>query len=251
MKRLSLTILALGLVGRLAAETQTALVPNVEVAPLPPEAITVRQQLSHHCGGHPETLQVYDRLLTALGTARCEDIDLIERAILFAARKHAGQMRKGRDASPFVIHPLGVALILCVEGKVLEPHVLAAAVLHDTVENTDASFDELRNHFGVAVASIVAEVSDNKSLPREERRRLQVDTARLKSREAKLVKLGDNIHNLRGLEHLPPTDWERARIDAYFAWAEQVVRGLRGTCQPLEERLDALFEAHQVEFAWG
>jgi guanosine-3',5'-bis(diphosphate) 3'-pyrophosphohydrolase len=249
MKKFSLVFLAL--LGSLKAGGQTALVPQVEVAPLPPEALTVRERLSQQCNDHAETLQIYDRLESALRAGDFKEFDLVEGAVLFAASKHAGQQRKGADASPFVVHPLGVALILCVEGGVLDSHVLAAAILHDTVENTDASFDELRNHFGEKVASIVAEVSDNKSLPREERRRLQIATASSKSREAKLVKLGDNIHNLRGLEHVPPTDWERARIDAYFAWAEQVVRGLRGTCQPLEERLDALFEAHQVEFAWG
>lgn len=102
---------------------------------------------------------------------------LIFRAANFAASRHAGQSRKGDEAHPYINHPLAVAEVLCVVGRITDPELLAAALLHDTVEDTDATFEELEREFGTRVKNLVAELTDDKSLPKEERKRLQVEHA--------------------------------------------------------------------------
>ena len=167
-----------------------------------------------------------------------KDMILILEAASFAAERHRHQRRKDADASPYINHPLTLADILAREGGVEDAKVIAAALLHDTVEDTETSIDELEARFGASVASIVAEVTDDKSLPKDERKRLQVAKASSKSADAKLVKLADKIANLRDLITSPPTDWPAARKAEYFVWAGQVVAGLRGTNARLESAFD-------------
>ncbi len=119
--------------------------------------------------------------------------------------------------------------------------VLQAALLHDTVEDTDTSFEELETKFGKAVTDIVREVTDDKSLPSEERKRLQIVHAPTSSHEAKLVKLADKLYNLRDLCKGTPRGWTFKRSEEYFKWAKKVVDGLRGTCPLLENELDKIF----------
>lgn len=122
----------------------------------------------------------------------------------FAAKKHRDQRRKDPQQTPYINHPIGVANILINEGGVDDPIVLQAALLHDTVEDTETTLDEIEEHFGPKVRGIVAEVSDDKDLPKEERKRLQVVNAPHKSKEAKLVKLADKLYNLRDLHRVVP-----------------------------------------------
>ena len=125
-------------------------------------------------------------------------------AAAFAARKHSTQRRKDAEASPYINHPLALADVLANEGGVLDIEVLCAALLHDTIEDTDTSADELRAGFGAAIADIVLEVSDDKALPKQARKDLQVEHAATISPQAKLVKLADKICNLRDLVASPP-----------------------------------------------
>jgi hypothetical protein len=140
------------------------------------------------------------------------------KAICFAAEKHKFQRRKDAEETPYINHPLGVALILVNDGDIEDVVTLMAAVLHDTVEDTDCSFEEIEKEFGPAVASIVREVTDDKSLAKEERKRLQVVHAPKKSKEAKLVKLADKIYNLRDLKRCIPVGWtdDRVMYDSHF-----------------------------------
>jgi GTP diphosphokinase / guanosine-3',5'-bis(diphosphate) 3'-diphosphatase len=160
----------------------------------------------------------------------------------FAARKHSTQRRKDAHASPYINHPLALARILADTGKIAEPVILAASLLHDTMEDTQTSHDELRQRFGAEVADIVQEVTDDKTLEKPERKRLQVEAAAKKSRGAKLVKLADKISNLRDIIASPPVDWPLERKIDYFNWASDVVAGLRGTNQALEDEFDRVFE---------
>lgn len=160
-------------------------------------------------------------------------------AALFAAQKHRHQRRKDAAASPYINHPLAVAHILANEGGIEDPVVLIAALLHDTIEDTDTTAGELKEKFGEEIAEIVLEVSDDKDLPARERKRLQVEHARSASPKAKLVKLADKIANLRDLGHSPPAGWPLARKQDYFDWAKAVVDGLRG----INPRLEAAFDA--------
>jgi GTP diphosphokinase / guanosine-3',5'-bis(diphosphate) 3'-diphosphatase len=131
---------------------------------------------------------------------------LVLRAAAFAADKHRLQRRKDVDASPYINHPLSLADILAREGGVEDAAILAAALLHDTVEDTETTFEELEDCFGPRVAGIVAEETDDKSLPKQERKQLQVAKAHSKSPGAKLVKLADKISNLRDILAAPPDD---------------------------------------------
>jgi GTP diphosphokinase / guanosine-3',5'-bis(diphosphate) 3'-diphosphatase len=167
---------------------------------------------------------------------------LILQAAAFAAEKHRTQRRKDAGASPYINHPLACAALLANEGEVSDAHVLAAALLHDTIEDTQTTADELERAFGPAVTSIVLEVTDDKSLPKPERKRRQVEHAPHISRGAKLVKLADKICNLRDVLDSPPAGWPIERKQAYFDWAKEVVNGLRGTNAPLEAIFDALDE---------
>jgi guanosine-3',5'-bis(diphosphate) 3'-pyrophosphohydrolase len=160
-------------------------------------------------------------------------------ALSFAADKHRNQRRKDKEASPYINHPIALARILAVEGGVDDAVVLCAAVLHDTVEDTETSYDELAAQFGREIADVVLEVTDDKALPKAERKQLQVERAPQLSRAAKLVKLADKIANVRDVADHPPSEWPLERRRDYFDWAKRVVDGLRGTHAGLEAAFDA------------
>ena len=162
-------------------------------------------------------------------------------AIAFAADKHRMQRRKDVDASPYINHPIALARVLAIEAGVEDEVVLCAALLHDTVEDTETTLEELHERFGERVAAIVAEVTDDKTLAKERRKGLQVEHSASLSRAAKLVKLADKICNLRDVATSPPPDWPLARRQEYFDWAKRVVDGLRGAHAGLEAIFDATF----------
>jgi guanosine-3',5'-bis(diphosphate) 3'-pyrophosphohydrolase len=164
------------------------------------------------------------------------------RAIAFAADKHRNQRRKDADASPYINHPIGLADVLANEGDVKDEVVLVAAILHDTIEDTETSMKELVAQFGQQVAGIVAEVTDDKGLPKAERKRLQVEHASQISANAKLVKLADKICNVRDIAACPPADWSVERKLEYFDWAKAVVDGLRGVNPALESIFDEAYK---------
>jgi len=166
---------------------------------------------------------------------------LLLEALAFAAHKHRRQRRKDRHASPYINHPIALATLLAAEGRVRDPEILAAALLHDTIEDTRTTFEELQAAFGGRVATTVLEVTDNKRLRKHTRKRLQIEHAAGLSRSAKLVKLADKICNLRDLRHRPPVGWDRRRRREYFDWAKQVVDGLRGVHPRLEAAFDAAY----------
>ncbi len=176
-----------------------------------------------------------------------KDLILILDAASFAAARHSQQRRKDADASPYINHPLALADILAREGGVEDATVIAAALLHDTVEDTETSIEEIEERFGEPVASIVAEVTDDKSLPKAERKRLQVVKSVTKSHGAKLVKLADKTANLRDLAAAPPADWSAERRAQYFDWAREVVEGLRGCNPALEKAFDEAYARRQPQ----
>jgi len=159
-------------------------------------------------------------------------------AIRFAANKHRNQRRRDSAKSPYINHPIEVVQLLWEVGGVRDMHVLSAAILHDTIEDTDTRPKEISDRFGEEVLSLVLEVTDDKSLPKAKRKRLQIETAPHKSYGAKLIKLADKSCNVRNLISMPPTDWSLKRRREYLLWTEQVVAGLRGTNAALEEYYD-------------
>jgi len=166
---------------------------------------------------------------------------LLLKALAFAAHKHRDQRRKDPEASPYINHPIALADVLVNEGGVSDVEVLCAALLHDTVEDTDTTPQELEAVFGPRIARIVAEVTDDQALAKAERKRLQVEHAAALSPEAKLVKLADKICNLRDVAERPPASWDLARRREYFDWAKRVVDGLRGAHPRLEAAFDAAY----------
>jgi guanosine-3',5'-bis(diphosphate) 3'-pyrophosphohydrolase len=164
------------------------------------------------------------------------------RALSFAAEKHKNQRRKDAQITPYINHPIELVNVLVNEGGVVSWDILCAALLHDVIEDTETTEEELIAHFGKKVASIVKEVSDDKSLPKDVRKRKQVEHTPFASHEAKLVKLADKICNVRDILSSPPTGWDLKRRQEYFAWAQAVVLGIRGTNSKMEKVFDALVE---------
>lgn len=170
------------------------------------------------------------------------DIQRVLGAVAFAAEKHRNQRRKDEEASPYINHPIALAELLASVG-VEDVTVLQAALLHDTVEDTNTTFKELGERFGEEIQGIVREVTDDKSLPKEERKRLQVEHAAELSRGAKLVKLADKVCNLRDIAVSPPAGWSIERKQKYFDWAKSVVDRMRGTHPELESLFDIAYAA--------
>jgi guanosine-3',5'-bis(diphosphate) 3'-pyrophosphohydrolase len=169
---------------------------------------------------------------------RCSDAGALLRAVEFAAEKHRDQRRKGVDASPYINHPIGVASMIANIGGVHDLTVLVAAVLHDTIEDTQTAPEELETIFGTEVRDIVLEVTDDKRLLKHDRKRMQVEHAPHLSRAAKLIKLADKISNVREVSENPPHDWSDERRVEYLDWAARVVAGCRGANAALEAHFD-------------
>lgn len=167
----------------------------------------------------------------------------ILQAVEFAAHKHRDQKRRDREASPYINHPIQVAELIARVGGVTDLAVLMAAVLHDTVEDTETTFVELEEVFGPEVRDLVAEVTDDKTLPKLERKRLQKEHAPHLSDRAKLIKIADKTCNVRDVGHSPPEDWDLTRRAEYLEWASEVVAGCRGVNPALERYFDECLAA--------
>lgn len=172
---------------------------------------------------------------------RKDPVALILKALAFAAHKHRDQRRKDASASPYINHPIALANVLRNEGGVTDPVVIAAALLHDTIEDTETTAEELEREFGRRIRDIVLEVTDDKRLHKSERKRLQIEHASTLSKEAKLVKLADKICNLRDVAESPPIKWDLARRKTYFDWALAVIDRVRGTHPGLEKAFDEAY----------
>ena len=162
---------------------------------------------------------------------------LMLRAIDFAARKHRDQRRKDEEASPYINHPISVALLIAEVGGITDVEVLSAAILHDTVEDTKTTPQELEATFGSRIRKLVEEVTDNKALPKAKRKQLQIEHACQLSADAVLIKLGDKIWNVLDVMHSPPADWNLQRRREYLDWAEAVV----DNCPKVNARLEQHF----------
>ena len=165
---------------------------------------------------------------------------LVLSAAQFAALKHRDQRRKDVESSPYIIHPISVALAIADIGGIDEPEILAAALLHDTLEDTDTSLSELDEIFGETVRKYVEEVTDDKSLPKDERKHKQIEHAATLSRGATLIKLGDKISNVSDVSNSPPKGWDTERRGQYLDWAEAVINNCPKVNKALEEHFSEL-----------
>jgi len=166
------------------------------------------------------------------------DITLLLKALNFSAGKHRHQRRKDTAASPYINHPIEVANILWTIGEVHDVTAIIAAILHDTLEDTDTTPEEIPTHFGDEVLGLVLEVSADKNLSKQERKQNQIIHSPGLSLRAKELKLADKISNVHDIAYAPPGHWPRERRINYLLWAEAVIDGLRGSNEPLEKCFD-------------
>ena len=168
-------------------------------------------------------------------------------AIAFAADKHRNQRRKDAAASPYINHPIALANVLANEAGIADEQVLIAAILHDTLEDTETTAQELVRHFGQEITDMVLEVTDDKTLLKAERKQQQIEHASTISRGAKLVKLADKICNLRDIATAPPAGWSLRRKQNYFDWSKAVIDRLRGVHPSLEYLFDTAYKARPTK----
>jgi guanosine-3',5'-bis(diphosphate) 3'-pyrophosphohydrolase len=155
-------------------------------------------------------------------------------AAYFAAKKHTNQRRKNIEDTPYINHPVEVAFLLASVGGISDEDILSAALLHDTIEDTGTLAEDIKSQFGSIVLGYVQEVTDNKSLPSHERKKMQVKHAGMLSDGATLIKLADRISNLRSVASEPPRWWPAQRQIDYFEWSQKVFSNLRKINRPLE-----------------
>jgi guanosine-3',5'-bis(diphosphate) 3'-pyrophosphohydrolase len=169
------------------------------------------------------------------------ELKMLLKALAFAAHKHKNQRRRDVDASPYINHPISLADILCNEAQVTDIETICGALLHDTVEDTQTTADELEMVFGKTICAIVMDVTDDKSLSKAARKQAQIDNAAHISDKSKLVKLADKISNLRDVLYNAPPDWSLDRRQQYFDWAHSVIDQVRGTHPTLEALFDEVY----------
>ena len=175
-------------------------------------------------------------------TFSADEIQILLVSLRFSSEKHRNQRRKDPEASPYINHPIQVGETIWRVGKIYDITTVMAGLLHDTVEDTQTTLEEIEEHFGLEVANVVKEVTDDKSLPAAERKRLQIEHAPHISPRAKWVKLSDKICNIADITHNPPKTWSLNRQIAYLDWTEQVVKGLRGCSVELEAYYDQILK---------
>jgi guanosine-3',5'-bis(diphosphate) 3'-pyrophosphohydrolase len=163
---------------------------------------------------------------------------LVSEAADFAARRHSGQQRKGRGSEPYVNHLAEVANLLSIAADGTDAELVAAGWLHDTIEDTATTREELAQEFGERVTALVVEVTDDMTLPKQERRQKQIVDAPRKSPGAKLIKIADKISNIRARILPQPSQEERDDLIDYVGWAEKVVAGCRGVNAVLDRMFD-------------
>lgn len=170
------------------------------------------------------------------------DLKVLARALSFAAHKHRDQRRKDVEASPYINHPIALFDQMVNVGDITDIEMLCAALLHDTIEDTETTENELIAEFGSAISGIVAEVTDDKRLPKARRKQLQVEHAPHLSTRAKAIKIADKTCNLRDIAESPPHEWSAQRRREYFDWARSVIDALRGDWPVLEAAFDREYE---------
>ena len=169
------------------------------------------------------------------------------KALAFAALKHRDQRRKGSHQAPYINHPIEVATLVATVGGIDDLAVLQAAILHDTIEDTDATPEEIEREFGIDVRGLVLEMTDDMSLPSPKRKQEQVLRASTLSPRAKAIKIADKIANVGDIARHPPPDWSAERRRNYFAWTQQVIDQVRGTNAALEACYDeVLRQAREI-----
>ena len=246
---LSLLLGTISLAGLNASPASLASATQVQLSEVSRDSLkeSVSKQFHTFVNGSKEMMDQYEGFVSVLQEAvkqnkglKESDIERILDGLSYAAECHQFQKRKNAKATPYISHPIGVAESIITIGRVYDADVIIAALLHDTIEDTQATFHDIRARFGDRVEGYVREVTDDKSLSSAKRKKLQIIHASEKSKGAAIVKLSDKLYNLNNLLRDPPVEWTRDRIDQYFQWAQTVVDNLPEANKPLKE------EVHKV-----
>lgn len=224
---------------------------NMQIHNIHNHIVQCRHFVDRHSESNAKVMKQFDDFTQALEMCYFIDENLGETEVLriiegvaFAAEKHRFQKRKNPDKTPYIIHLLGVAHHLLVVGLVKDSDTLIAALLHDSIEDTQTTYEEILSQFGAKVALMVLEVTDDRSLPKKRRKELQIINAPFKSLGATQIKLADKWHNLLDFATQPPPHWDRDRIDEYFLWAESVVEGLPLVNLSLKQAVDSCIKEY-------
>lgn len=193
---------------------------------------------------HPRVLQAFNRVMTTWDAYALTDpefpLNKLVVALEFAGKQHVGQWRKDEARTPYIVHPIGVSELLWNVGGVRDGDILIAALLHDTLEDTEATPAEVEALFGKQVLRIVEELTNDPSLSTAENKQRQIDHAPQMSQGAKLIKLADRIYNINDLYTSPPLSWSEEHIAQYIGWGIKLREALKGTNAPLEAHFDQL-----------
>jgi len=208
-----------------------------------------REFLSNHCNSNKEVLGAFDRISSSWVKYKNKnskewDLEKLLKVVEYAAEKHFGQTRKDAGKTPYIIHPIGVTELLWDIGNIRSINVLSAALLHDTLEDTDATEEKIRELFGERVLTTVKEVTNDPTLSTQDNKQRQIAHAPTMSFDGQLVKLADRLYNVKDLD-LPPPEWSDKKVDEYFVWGEKLLSVLTGTNEGLESALKKLIENHK------
>lgn len=214
----------------LASPSYPALISQV---PYLEDTEQCRMLMSAYSEENADVMKLFDESVAAWKTSEALDLSLLLKAAAFAAVKHEGQVRKDTARTPYIIHPLGVARILFEEAGVRDTHILIAALLHDTLEDTETTAEEIEKFFGLSVRITVEELTNSPGLTSQENKQRQIDHAPHMCRDAQLVKLADRLYNMRDLRN-PPPSWTEEDVERCLEWGQKLLAVLPGVCPPLE-----------------
>ena len=186
---------------------------------------STRVVLSSYCSDNSRVLELYDRVAKSWSEYEEHhkghwDLERLLKAVEYAAKKHEGQVRKDAEKTPYIIHPIGVAELLWDVGNIRSVNVLTSALLHDTLEDTDATEEKIEALFGSRVLYTVKEVTNDPTISSQENKQRQVNHAPTMSLDGQLVKLADRLYNVRDLNS-PPPSWSDEKVDEYYSWGEK------------------------------
>lgn len=200
------------------------------------------QQVRKRCGVSSTNMNA-SKTITFLGVQQLsrEWVKVLEAAVS-ASRWHSNQRRKGAAVEPYINHLLEVAMLVAEATEGRDPKLVIAALLHDAMEDQEVSRMTIAQRFGEDVALLVTEVTDDKSLTRDQRKSQQVKSAPRKSARAKILKLADKTSNLAAIAASPPLDWSVKQRAEYIQWARDVASGLRGVSPWLETKFEEAAE---------
>lgn len=223
---------------------------NVE-DPIQARGLQSRALLARLSHDNEIVMKNFDKLASEIDHAfrkekilKADEVRSIFNAVDFAAEKHKLQMRKNKDKTPYISHPLGVAYNVMHFGEMKDADVIIGALLHDTVEDTQTTFEEIQQRFGAQATTYVREVTDNKKLDFAERKRLAVIDASKKSKGASQIELADKLYNVEDLLHNPPENWRRIRIERYYQWVQSVVERLPDGNDALKKQIHHVVDAY-------